>query len=461
MYGKGTGKKKPGKPSRINSGRKRRVSQSHTVTQTKRTKKGKMSVTVTQGGNTVTHKKVKDTIKDKKKLKNVTVPPRLKKQILKTLDAKQIHANGRLFFLGGYQLLTPSGTGKTSFGDQHVFPLPNSAGQGNYNTIGPGMALNQLMMHYLIARAFNGAPLATNNAPSSLTWANATTNGWFVDPTNSTKATLKFEVIEAKCYIRFKNVTKYTQHIQMYVCKPKFNRAVLTNFQTASVYEGCQALLDWNNSLDDDGASGGNAGLNNATVIGPNISQVSSYKLGQVPEHAPGFNKNWSYEKFIITLEPGQRHEHVVNGETGTYDCTKLYRQASTAVAAPASTTFFTNLSKWDREVFFVIKNDLNIGTDNGTTPVYGGGRPNQTTDQTTAVNAIAFEVEPIYKFSMPDNTGFKGTAAFSASINQSLQYRRRAYVCDYLSSIKKLVDSSADIQAKAYVDDNNPSANS
>ena len=406
------------------------------------------SVVMGQSAASTRHKKVKDTIKDKKNPYKIKVTKNFRNKVVKVLSDKDVTGYARLYFIGGVEIFDPSATtAKLLPTDQFVFPLPNGAApNGTYDHIRVGSIQSALMMNYCIARLFNGLALEQN--PFSIKWS---MTGLFSNPLDSTrKGSLKFDVKDASTTIHMKNLNKATLFIEMYLCKPKIQRAAPTDFTGLVESQDSQPLLDWTASLSADSATGGNSG-EAAKANGPNISGLTASKLGQSPEAAYGFKQNWNYEKFVITLEPGQRHTHVVKGETGTYDMSKLFKNNG-STATPSS---YINQSKWEREIFFVVKQDLTVNKAS-----LSVGRFDLPATEITDGFGLGFEVQTQYKFSMPEPTGFIDGAAFTANLKQPNTYRRAAYMCDYISSTSSLVSGSTPTRISTRIDDNNPVGN-
>ena len=410
--------------------------------------KRQVRIALAQSASAVPHKKLKDTLKNKKNPFKTKVSKDFRNKVVKVLSDKDVTGYGRLYFIGGNYILDPvAANGKILPTDQFVFPLPNGVSQnGLFSHVRVGCIQSQLMMSYCIARLFNGLPLEQN--PVNINWSLA---GLFANPTDATrKGTLKFDVKMAQTTIHMKNLNKATLFIEFYVCKPKIQRVCPVDFTGLPKNNDSQPLLDWTASLSTDSATGGNSG-DGAKANGPNISGLTNTKLGQSPEACTQFKQNWSYEKYSVTLEPGQRHTHVVKGETGTYDMSKMFKnQGSTAVVSA-----FINQSKWEREVFYIVKEDMTINK-----AALAGGRFDIPATEATDGLGIAFEVQTQYKFSMPEPTGFLAGGAFVANLDQTNTYRRAAYMCDYISSTSSLVSGGTPTRVSTRIDDNNPVGN-
>lgn len=427
-----------------------------------------------QSASVVKHKKVKDTLKDRKR-KRVTVSKSLRAKITKVISQKEVTGYARHYGLGGLYIPNPSNVNLNKIlpTEQFVFPLPNGCSFERTGSpavplvstrnLSVGKALSSIQMQYLVARLFNGAPLQLDPSLINLN----DTAGLFAFPTTGTPSKiLKFDVLQSKAIIQMKNCTKQTWYIEMYVCKPKVQRAVNTEFSASFVSRMSLPLEDWASGLQQD-LGNGTTDMNTAMIApvgvtkGANVSGVQLTNLGQSPEQNQQFKNNWAYEKFSIVLEPGQKHIHTINGETGTFDLKNMYKNIIGQTPTPSSSYILQ--SKWDREVFFVMKTDLQV-SQNGANPGLGG-RFDITEFETTRDHGLAFELQSIYKFSMPEPTGYRtgnatGTATVQAPDTQLLNtYRRAAYVNDYYCFRPEMVGGSNIIRTTARTDDNVPDA--
>lgn len=298
---------------------------------------------VDQSAKTATHNKVKDTLKDKKPYQ-VKVSKAFRKKVIKTLTENKVKGVARLFKFGGYFALDNNGLNGRGLGDQWVFALPtgdtsmqNAGGNRQWGKIRWGDAQSILEQLYCVSRLFNDCAKQTSQI--NVTYG---LQDIFQDPTETIdglrRSALKYEILKSNTLIHIKNVSKVTVFLEMYVCKPKVQRDNKFEYDQFA----CTAIHDWKDALVTDletqVAGNTNNGLT-ATITGKNVSQVSCNDLGVRPEKQPIWTKLWSYEKFLITLEPGQRHVHTIVGETGVCDWSKFYKDNT-----------FNNLQRFDRQ---------------------------------------------------------------------------------------------------------------
>jgi hypothetical protein len=319
-----------------------------------------------------------------------------------------------------------------------VFALPtgsipngasgNSAMQWGKPRIGDAQSIIEQL--YAVSRLFNGQAAVTN--PSSIIYS---LTNMFQNP-DVNRSALKYEVTESKTIINMVNNSKMTVYMEMYVCKPKVQRANKYEY----VPWTCTAINDWQDQLTAEKTTevSGNA---YESGFGQNLSDINVRTLGASPEQHQGWKKLWAYEKYTFCLEPGQKHQHVVQGELGTCDWSKFYKEGE-----------FQNLQKWDRQVFFTAKPELSQINSNGS----ASGRFNQSTAESNASLGLLFEVQSIYKFTMPEVTGFKNTATFTSSLNQPLNFRRPCYLIDFITDLGHIAETDG---IEKRVDDNVPDA--
>lgn len=393
-----------------------------------------------QAAQVAKHKKVKDTLKLKKPY-GIKVDSKFRKKVLKTLSDNKVKGYARLYKVGGHMLLSSGvGVGGRDSLEQWVFALPT----GSIPNGAPGSPAMQwgrmrigdcqsiLEQLYAVSRLFNGQVAVAN--PSSVRYG---LTDMFQDPTVNRSA-LKYEVTESKSIINIFNNSKMTIYFEMYVCRPKYQRH--NSYEYAPW--ACTAIYDWADQLNADKVAevSGNA---YEAGVGINVSNIEVKTLGASPEQHSSWRKLWDYEKFSFVMEPGQKHQHVVQGETGVCDWSKFYKDGQ-----------FQNLQKWDRQVFFVAKPELSQINTNGT----ASGRFNQALAELSAGYGLLFECQSIYKFTMPEPTGFKNTATFASSLNQPLNFRRPAYLIDFITDFATARDNTAGLEKR--VDDNDPDSN-
>lgn len=396
-----------------------------------------------QSARIVNHKKVKDSLKVGRPY-GVKVDKLFRRKVLKTLTDNKVHGYARLYKVGGtLQLASSSGVGGRDSLEQWVFALPTgsnavTASNLTWGKMRIGDAQSLIEQLYCVSRLFNGQPAIVN--PSSIVY---NMFGVMANPVvGGARSALKYEVLDSKTIINMVNNSKMAVHIEMYVCKPKMQR---TN-QTVYPAYSCTAIDDWQDLLEAEKTTTVKGGEGTyPVVIGQNLSSRNVRDLGMSPEQHQSWKKLWQFEKFVFTLEPGQRHSHTVIGETGVCDWSKFYKEGQ-----------FQNLQKWDRQVFFVAKPELSARIQDGLC----SGRFNQSVAENIAQLGLLFEVQSIYKFSMPETTGLQVTSYPGVSAaGQPLHYRRPCYIVDYISDVATGSNYGTGQGLEKRVDDNVPDA--
>lgn len=383
-------------------------------------------VTQNQTMVSVRHKRKAGKVKAKVK-KRVKVPTRLKKQILQCFDSKMISGTARLNLYGGYDDLR---TGLPYIQRVWGLPLPRPDG----NALGCLFGWEQIM--YIASRLWNGRPQpVTTRALSQLfventsAWSNFSKNIW----TNPTPSAFSVDVVNLKAKLVFRSNSKQAHIVNMYVCKPKYQRR-----DTQQVHK---PINDWNSLLSNDTSAnitGGQTTLNSAAPI--NMGCLPN-DIGSTPSMAKAWTKLWDHEVFQFILEPGQEHVHWIQGDEKKYDFSKMYKKVS-----GTNNTEFCNLQPTDRHVFFT-------STPRMSTTIQGGTAHSGFMRDSNGFG-LNISTEIFCTMKMPESAGTSITTTASATdltYTQPLTNRKRAYFIDTFTTYDSLVDQNPDVN----VDDN------
>lgn len=374
----------------------------------------------------VAHKRKAGKVKAKVK-KRVKVPKQLKKQILQCFDSKMISGNARLNLYGAFDDLR---TGLPYIQRVWGLPLPRPDG----NALGCLFGWEQIM--YIASRLWNGRPQpVTSRALSQLftestsSWSNFSKNIW----TNPTPSAFSVDVVNLKAKLTFRSNCKQAHIINMYVCKPKYQRR-----DTQAVHK---PINDWNSLLSNDtGANitGGQTTLNSAAPI--NVGCLPN-DIGSTPSMAKNWTKLWDHEVFQFILEPGQEHVHWIQGDEKKYDFSKMYKKVS-----GTNNVEFNNLQPTDRHVFFT-------STPRMSTTIQGGIAHSALMRDANGFG-LNISTEIFCTMKMPESAGTSITTTASATdltYTQPLTNRKRAYFIDTFTTYDALVDQLPDVN----IDDN------
>ena len=132
------------------------------------------------------------------------------------------------------------------------------------------------------------------------------------------------------------------------------------------------------------------------------------------PATSETFKKKFAINSFAVVLEPGQVHEHWVEGDVGDYDFSKFSETTDGAFK-------FNNYGPCDRHIFFTSVPELSSSAT-----VAGRLRTDNALDQ------IVFETQIFCRISMPETAGFVTLAQGGTGLlPQPLTQRKRAYFLD------------------------------
>jgi len=169
---------------------------------------------------------------------------------------------------------------------------------GGTNDFATGNYDNKQKVEYLSV-PFAFTPASFMEAASIL-WHNldAPSSSTPSAPTNSNfhEETFKMTVIDSSVDVTFRNNSKRTYIMKLYIIQPK---------KVAALEPKGDLLAQLEEQKEDTVVGLG---------IGQNVYSVNYEKLGLAPEHIPGWNKNWSYECVHITLQPGQTYVYRIQG---------------------------------------------------------------------------------------------------------------------------------------------------
>jgi len=440
---KGAGYKKAS--SKAGSGRKVSIAAKY--------KKSKgMLPALNQDGRVVTHIKVKDSLKNKTTFKK-KVNPKLRKAIKQVVAENQVRGYYRQYFLGGKHLLYNnagySWPERTKSTQQWVFALPLGIDPGlSPEVYRNGDAITRMGLLHAASRLFNGK--GQDTFPGSIFgWQdtnNITNPNQFPNLAFGNASALKIDVLSSQCHIEIKNNSLQVYNLEMYVCKPKMKRRASFNYANRAT---CTATADWQDEVAQlSNSVVRNVGFATADTLatygqianGPGDFTVQINSLGLSPESFSTWKSLWAFEKYVIRIEPGQVHKHTIYGDSCTVDFSKDYKDSQ-----------FQLLTKFERQVFFVAKPDLTSGAllTNGFV-----GR-NAVLAQTTASlqKPLCFEVQTIYKFAMPEPTGFRQDFSEAGTFNKLLNNRVYRQAIDYYGDDSNLTATTVTQQ----VDDNAP----
>lgn len=398
----------------------------------------KAETPIAQSSLSVRHKTLKKNHKGKAK-KVVRVPKKLRKQIVQTLESKQVPGHGRVLMLG-----TAKQIWGTNILSQAVFPLPLPRCDGSLD----GKLFDPLFIMYAASRLWNGRL----NVGADLTtgaWSNVnvqkSTGGEWANFTqlNASGATdvssFKVNVTDLKAKLTLKNNSTRTMYLKMYVCKPKYQRQDLQTTNNLPINDWTQDLqADFNAQIDGiQTATTKASGINVANQAG--TQSVFRETMYACPLQLPQWKKKWNANKYEIILEPGQTHNHWVQGDEIEYDFAKMYSKASDG------TNQFQNIQKTDRHIFFTGVSELATQTTGSINGRIAGN----------ANGVLLFETEIFCRMTMPESAGTSitniGNLITNTSYMQPLTQRKRAYFVDiYHQSV-----SDNQVTLNANVDDN------
>ena len=395
---------------------------------------------VAQTAVTVRHKQVIKGFKGKGK-KRVKVSKKLREKVKKVLEAKKVYGNARVVIHGGKF----SGNAVNNI-KQAVWQLPIP----QESTVNRGVLFDRQFLMYVASRLFNGRP-AYSTGLTAGKWSDIylekVANNWhnFSDDLFNKPSAFCMTVHTLKAKITMKNNTTRTQYLKMYVCKPKHDQ---NDNQT---YPRGYAVNHWENGLSIDGAARvtgypGQAGPPVQYEMASAVN-ISNTHLGTQPSldiedmysdplQCESFKKEFNTNVYAIVLEPGQVHEHWVEGDVGEYDYSKFYTSLD-------ESTQFNNRAKTDRHIFFTSVPEMAVGATGDVGRLRTG----------LAVDQICFETQIFCKISMPETAGFLYMNEPLAGQSQMhpLTQRKRAYFLDNFWALETTQNFTNN------VDDNNP----
>lgn len=392
---------------------------------------------VGQSARQAVHKRVKNEIKEKKR-KKVKVPKLLKKQILQVFDKKDIYGTMNCILHGSVADLNTN-----RYIDQKVFPLPMPRIADPKQA---GLLFDPYYWQFVAARLFNNRPA---EQPTTGAWGNVITQAgsdWEnFNQMDSDGAALKLTVQKAYAVIRMKNNTSRTMYLRMYVCSPKYQRpsGVMTNTDGT-------VINDWYRALTYEGQIAFNAGTSatadSTQAMKVNVGNyVTPNTMYAKPTDCATFNKWWKTDCYTIVLEPGQVHNHTVQGDEIEMDFSKMYVKAQANQNATLA-----DLQKFNRYVFFTGVTEMAYDTSNGA--VRAQNNQVGPSGSTYQAQYLLFETEIHAKIKMPEITGGSiPTVNALGSKTVVMTNRKRAYVTEQFWSNTSLTNSGFEMN----VDDN------
>lgn len=405
--------------------RKRRLSTQSRATQTQKQtvdNRGTWRVEkpVAQSAVAIRHKQTMKGFKGKKP-KKVKVSKKLRKSVLKVLEAKKVYGNAKIVIHGAKNNGNPVNNIK-----QNVFAYPIS----QENTIYRGTLFDRFFLMYVVSRLFNGRPAfnPANTTPKAGKWGDIyfekSNNEWynFANDLFTKPSAFKMTVHKLKAKMLMKNNTTRTQYLKMYVCKLKRDCNDLTTYPRGfAVNEWEQGLIfDGNAKAYSRGGSASEeiiaASINISNSITSNAPSVDIEDMYQDPMQSETFKKKFAVNAYSIVLEPGQLHEHWIEGDVGEYDYSKFYENENGGFQ-------FLNRATTDRHVFFTSVPELAVAAG-GQAGRYRSGN---------VLDQICFETQIFAQVSMPETAGlsYQTIPLAGQPQLQQLTQRKRAYFHD------------------------------
>jgi len=428
--------------------KKRRGSTASSMSQSSVNKKtrSKLYNSINQDATVVIHKKVKDTLKNKRTFKK-KVSKKFRSAVKQVLTESKVRGYYRMYFTGGSHSMWNgdySWPVKAGDLDQWVFSLPLNYASTVATAIRNGDAIGRLMLLHAVSRCFNGKNPSLN-VPIQYQDTDNITDPPAYGTGNDSPSGLKIDVLESKCFIEMKNNSNQVYNIEMYVCKPKMKRRA--NFTYPNKF-ACLAVADWNdeilmlkNARVETEGQPSNTPARYGQLVSPDILASS---LGLSPEGFPTWKSLWAYEKYVIRLEPGKIHKHVVVGDSCTVDFSKDYKDSA-----------FQFLTPFERQVFYIAKPDLSYGfLDNPISYPSVGRNAVDDAGGDIGRKPLCFEVQQVYKFAMPEPVGFRQDLTVNAVFDKTLNNRNYRFAIDYNQF------TTDDIEVTQQADDNVPSNN-
>jgi len=390
-------------------------------------------------------KKTVDQYKTKVK-KTVKVPKLLRKQVKQILDSKDVYGYWR-GILCGSSVLVESPT----WNNQAVFPLPmpiDGAAVGREKM--RGHLFSPEFFQMVAARLFNGRKAGALNSwdeiykESSVTapeWKN-------FDQLNNNVPAGKFTIEKTFAIVKMKNNTPRTVYLKMYVAKPKYQRVS----GTMAGNDG-HCVNDWTTQLNMEGQANIDGEMlpfdQNTRKLAINIdNSLKTFSLNSCPTKVESLKSLWAFEKFAITLEPGQVHTQYIAGDSMDLDYSKM------VVKSQNSTTglSFADVQKFSRHVFFTGYPELAYAYRDGDS-TNGGWRCRYP----DASYKLLFETEIHCKIKMPEPTGGVMPVNTLSDPNGGRIFtnnsRKRAYCFDFFG----VTNGTTNPQYNYNIDDNEP----
>jgi len=393
---------------------------------------------VGQSARQAVHKRVKDGIKEKKR-KKVKVPKLLKKQILQVFDKKDVYGTMNVIMHGSVADLNTN-----RYIDQKVFPLPLPRIADNKQA---GLLFDPYYWQFVAARLFNNRPA---EQPTTGAWGNIVTESgtdWEnFNQLTSDGGALKLTVQKAYAVIKMKNNTSRTMYLRMYVSAPKYQRIS----GTMNDADG-HAINDWKRALAAEGGLAFNAGTS-ATADATQAMKVNVGGYVTVntmyakPTDVQTFNRLWKTDCYTIVLEPGQVHNHTIQGDEIELDYSKMFVKSQSS----SSGLTFADLQKFSRCVYFTGVTEM--AYDSAVGGVRAQNNQVGPTGSTYQAQYLLFETEIHAKIKMPEITGGSAPAiAASGSKTLVMTNRKRAYVTEQFWNSASLTNTGFEMN----VDDN------
>jgi len=344
----------------------------------------------------------KGKLKRKNGPKKVNVPTKLRKQIAQTLAEKQIK--------GTYQL--------TQYGRLDL-PADNTqlaqVGVDNYSSSFFTSTFSaQMFLHY--------ASVLWNQKDNSMTGLTSYTGSIAytdtpgidymlpVDQVSSKAITAKFHIINSYEMRTYKNNSDRTVTMEIYQSEPR------------------KPFFENNNELDVNGVlQAENPQMTHPVdywrlcllatdKAGGNVANCTTATIHTNPLHLAMFTKAYKSSKLTVTLEPGQKYDHTIQGPKNLdLDYQKFYGHPTAS-----SEAVFQPIQKFTRYVWYVIKQDLaQKGTGKGTPGRWLG----VASETATSPNCISYERVIRATMTIPESVGTKlNGVALSINTNVMLQ---------------------------------------
>nr|WAE42697.1 MAG: capsid protein [Cressdnaviricota sp.] len=315
-----------------------------------------------------------------KKKRDVKVPRRLRKQVMKVIEADKCK--------GYFQETFTEGLTVNAADVQVPYCTPSQCNASSTNNA--GVLFDPAYFQNAAAVMWNGVT-NVQSKPAVLT-SSATQNAF-------TTEALRLEVINSYATQVYRNITQRTYELKIYTCAPRSLQVNNNAGVLATVSYGLNPLYAWNtelNSLSTSGAAG------TAGIQGQNVNQITSSQLHTSPKMCPGWNKSWKADITTVVLEPGQTYTHRIQGPQNYhmnyakfYDggmfvnqqkcCRYVMAIITTDVVANVAGTYFGRAGD-------VATNNIVVETTVHTKmaiPPNAGGFPNSVANSTTVLNLV------------------------------------------------------------------------